>query len=59
LFIAEERDDGVNTPGYICTSTEPYTTDISKVTLSVASTVVVLGCLLTGGVIIHKSKDIC
>jgi hypothetical protein len=26
LFIAEERDDDVNTPGYISTSTEPYTT---------------------------------
>ena len=55
LCIAEVRDDGVNTPGYIPTSTEAYTTDI---TLVVGFLVAALACLLTASVIIYKSKEI-
>ena len=58
LFIAEERDDVVNTPGYISTSTEPYTTYYIEVTLGVVLLVVILARLLTASVIICKSKEI-
>ena len=55
LFIA----DGVSTPGYTNTSTEANTTDILKNAWAVALSVVVLViCLLTGGVIFYKSKKI-
>ena len=54
LFIA----DGVSTPGYTNTSTEAHTTDILKSTWVVALSVVVLVCLLIGGVIVYKSKEI-
>jgi hypothetical protein len=54
LFIA----DGVSTPGYTTTSTEAHTTDILKSTWVVALYVVVLVCLLIGGVIVYKSKEI-
>jgi hypothetical protein len=52
--IAEVRDEGVNTPGYIPTSTEAYTTDI---TLVVGFPVAALACLLTASVIIYKSNS--
>jgi ABC-type maltose transport system permease subunit len=39
-------------------STEAHTTDILKNSLAVALSVVVLVCLLTGRVIIFKSKQI-
>ena len=58
LFIAEERDDGVNTPGYTSTSTEPYTTYFVEVSLGVSLLVAVLVCLLIGWIIIYKSKEI-
>jgi hypothetical protein len=58
LFIAEERDDGVNMPGYNSTSTEPYTTYSIEDTLVVVLPVAVLACLLTASVIICKSKEI-
>ena len=60
LFIAEVRGDDGSTTGYISTSTEAYTTDILRNTwAAVASSVVVLViCLLLGGVIIYKSKKI-
>ena len=52
LFIAEVRDDGGgNTPGYI-------TTYFTEVILGVVLTVAVLACLLSGGAIIYKSKEI-
>jgi hypothetical protein len=54
LFIA----DGVSTPGYTNTSTEAHTTDILKSTWVVALSVVVLMCLLIGGVKVYKSKEI-
>ena len=54
VFIAAVRDDGGNTPGHIRRSTETST----MLTLSVVLPVVVLVCLLTGGVIIYKSKGI-
>ena len=54
LFIA----DGGSTNGYISTTTEAHTTDILKNTWAVALSVVVLVCLLIGGVIIYKSKKI-
>jgi hypothetical protein len=58
LFIAQVRGDGVSTPGYTNTSTEAGTTDILKNTWAVALSVVVLVCLLTGGVTIYKGKKI-
>ena len=59
LCIALVRGDGVSTPGYTNTSTEACTTDILENTWAVALSVVVLViCLLTGGVIIYKSKKI-
>ena len=59
LFIAEVRDNDGSPPVYMRTSTEAYTiTHILKVTLNDALTVVVLVCLLTGGIIIYKCKEI-
>ena len=52
------RGDGVSTPRYTNTSTEACTTDSLKNTWAVALSVVVLVCLLTGGVIIYKRKGI-
>jgi len=46
------------TNGHISTTTEAHTTDILKNTWAVALSVVVLVCLLIGGVIIYKSKEI-
>ena len=54
LFIA----DGVSTPGYTNTSTEAHTTDNLKSTWVVVLSAVVLVCLLIGGVIVYKSKEI-
>ena len=54
LFIA----DGGSTNGYTSTSTEAHTTDMLKNTWVDALSVVVLVCLLIGGVIVYKSKEI-
>jgi hypothetical protein len=59
LFIAEVRDNDGIPPVYMRTSTEAYTNIyILKVTLNVALTVVVPVCLVTGGIIIYKCKEI-
>ena len=53
FFMAEVRGDGVNTPGYISTSTE-----LLEVALCVVLLVSVLVCAFIGGDVIYKRKEI-
>ena len=52
-YFLSQKKDGVNTPGYISTSTEPL-----EVALCVVLLVSVLVCAFIGGHVIYKRKEI-